>query len=84
MDKDLFHGQLSNDEELVNRVLRDVIHPEFSEEKMNGSLMAALVFKLRRFVANRWKRRMVYKEGVFEQFVLGTYAHLLRFKTIKD
>ena len=84
MDKDLFHGQLSNDEELVNRVLRDVIQPEFSEEKMNGSLMAALVFKLRRFVANRWKRRMVYKEGVFEQFVLGTYAHLLRFKTIKD
>ena len=84
MDKDLFHGQLSNDEELVNRVLRDVILPEFSEKKKEGKLVSVLVFKLRRFFANKWKRKLVYKESVFNQFISGSYAHLLRFKTIKD
>ena len=32
----------------------------------------------------RWKRRIVYKEGVFIQFVSSSYAHLNHWNTIKD
>ena len=84
MDRELFHGQLSNNDKLIERILNDVIQPEFSEKKKNGTLIATLAFKFRRFIANRWKRRMVNKEGMVEQFLFGSYAHLIRFKTIKD
>lgn len=38
----------------------------------------------RRFFVNRWKRRIVYKEGLFTQFVSSSYAHLNHWNTIKD
>lgn len=83
-DEALFHGQLSSDEALSARVLNDILSPEFDEMKPQGGLMKVVFFKTRRFFANGWKRRLVFKESLFESFILGSIAHLQRFKTIKD
>lgn len=80
----VFHGVVSDDQDLRIRLLSDVLSPEFSNEKPNGSMLRVISFKTRRFFANRWKRRLVYKEGILSQFIMGSWAHLMRFSTIKD
>ena len=84
LSAELFRGQLSNDTSLESRVLNDILCPEFSEKKKNNNLFYIVKFKMFRFYANRWKRKLVYKEGIVEQFIWGTGAHLLRLKTIKE
>ncbi len=61
---------------LTERVLADILHPEFSEESMPPSMsLKYFIFKTRRFRANRWKYKMVYPESLFQ-----TYTHLLTSK----
>lgn len=84
LDKNLFYGQLLEDQVLVDRVLNDVVYPKFTVKIKEINLIPTLIFKIRRFNANRWKRKVVYKESMFEQFISGSYAHLIRLKTIKD
>lgn len=79
-----FREYLSDDTDLMERILRDILKPEFGEEKPKGCVVKVIVFKIRRFFANRWKRRLIYKEGIASQFVMGSWAHLLRYKTITD
>ena len=83
IDSELFYGQLSKDEKLLARVLNDIICPEFSEKK-EGDFFPTILFRTRRFYANRWKRKLVYKEGIIEQFFTGSLAHLKRFRMIKE
>jgi len=83
MDSRLFQNKLSNDTNLINRVLNDIIAPEFTEKK-GTRLISIIAFKTRRFYTNRWKRKLVFKEGVVQQFLFGSFAHFLRFKTIKE
>lgn len=61
---------------LTERVLADILHPEFSEESMPPSMSVKyFIFKTRRFRANRWKYKMVYPESISQ-----TYTHLLKSK----
>lgn len=71
------------DGELVERVMNDILHPEFAEQKPEG-LLPVVMFKTRRFFANGWKKGLVYKESVAEHFVTGSLSHLRRFGTITD
>lgn len=71
------------DEGTVNRVFEDILHPEFDKLKPNG-FVPVLLFKTQRFFSNGWKRRLVYREGVWEQFFTGSIFHLTRFSTITD
>lgn len=71
-------------EELETRMLTDILHPEFAEEKPSKGLMPILSFKLRRWWHNRWKHPLVYKEWLLPMFLTLLWSHLRRYKTIKD
>lgn len=83
IEADKFHGELSVNKELCNRLLNDILNPEFTMKCPNGSAFKTAVFKTRRFIANGWKRKLVYKEGLFELFVTGAFAKVKR-RNVED
>lgn len=75
---------IERDTVLEERIFNDILSPEFDEEKPKGSTLHVICFKTRRFFANRWKRELVFREGIWRQLWHGSIAHLKRYKTIKD
>ena len=75
---------IRRDQELKERILMDILSPEFDEEKPNGSLFTVVWFKLRRWWTNKWKHQLVYKNNLPSIFATLALSHLKRFKTIKD
>jgi hypothetical protein len=71
------------DAELEQRVLNDILSPEFADEKPSGNLLKILRFKYNRWWTNRWKRRIVYRENLLTTFVVQVWSHLLKPKSIK-
>lgn len=69
------------DPKLKERVLNEILSPEFSAPKPTG-LLPNMWFKTRRWWANRWKHRIVYDEGLAGAFVNSVRAHLKRPKSI--
>ena len=69
--------------ELERRILEDVLHPEFAEEKPSG-LIPVLAFKTRRWWHNRWKHPLVYDEWLLPMLLTLAWSHLRRIRTIKD
>lgn len=66
------------------RILKDILHPEFEEKKPIGGLFANLRFKTKRWWRNRWKHQLVYNDSLTMTFATLAWSHLKRFKTIKD
>ena len=66
------------DLKLEERVLNDILHPEFSEEFPERGFIRIIQFKFRRWLANRWKHRIVYQEGLIRTFFRQVYSHLLK------
>lgn len=75
---------IERNDALKMRIMEDILHPEFSEEKPKSGLVAILVFKFRRWWCNRWKHSLVYKESLLPMFLVLLWSHLIRYKTIKD
>ena len=75
---------VKRNEELEKRILSDILHPEFAEEKPSSGLMNILTFKFRRWWQNRWKHPLVYKEWLLPMFLTLLWSHLRRYKTIKE
>lgn len=71
------------DRALEERVLNDIIEPEFNETSPRGNILRSLIFKFRRWWANRWKHRLVHREGLLHTFVVQVYSHLLKPKTLR-
>ena len=69
--------------ELERRILEDVLHPEFAEQKPSG-LIPVLAFKARRWWHNRWKHPLVYDECLLPMLLTLAWSHLRRMKTMKD
>lgn len=76
MDKSLFYN-LEGDNNLVDRVLNDILSPEFSEHE-NGTLLSGLWVKPRRFWHNRWKHKICYTDSFISGFLWTTYAKMLK------
>lgn len=75
---------IERDKDLEERILMDILHPEFAEEKLASGLIPILTFKFRRWWHNRWKHPLVYKEWLLPMFLTLLWSHLRRWKTIKD
>lgn len=71
------------DAALEQRVLNDILHPGFDEQPPQGNIVKGLVFKFRRWWANRWKHRIVYRENLLRTFFVQLYSHLLKPKSLK-
>ena len=69
------------DPELKDRVLNDILSPEFSEEEIGGFVSRA-IYKYRRWRANAWKHELCFKESMWSAFWSGVWSHLLKPKSI--
>ena len=67
--------------DLKNKVLSDIVNPEFQHEPP-AQMLTRLVFKYRRWKANEWKRKLCYDESRLSNLISGVWAHLLKPKTI--
>ena len=64
-------------DQLKERVLRDILEPEFNEEAPQR-LLPRVWFRYRRWQANAWKQRLCYKESRWSAFWSGVWNHLLK------
>lgn len=59
------------------RVLNDILSPEFSEIEKGGFIRRA-AYKYRRWRANSWKHDLCFKESMWSAFWSGVWSHLLK------
>ncbi len=69
--------EIEDDEKIVNRVMADIICPEF-KEKEKGTLISALWVKPRRWWNNRWKHGICYSDSLFSSFCYSLHAKFLK------
>lgn len=62
---------------LKNRVLNEILYPEFSTNLPNG-LIRRVIYKFKRWRASGWKHELCYKENMWESFWSGVWMHLLK------
>ena len=68
---------LDVDEALKERVLNEILSPEFVGETPSA-LIPRIVFKYRRWKTNGWKHRLCYRESMWSAFWSGVWNHLLK------
>ena len=66
------------DPALEQRVLEDILAPRFGEIPPQLGFFRGLLFRTRRWWANRWKHRIVYREGLASTFFAQLRSHLLK------
>lgn len=75
-DASLFPA-LEVDERLIERSLNDMLSPEFQKESHKNAL-AEIVYRFRRWNANRWKHDMVYRESAWQSLCTQVWSHVLK------
>ena len=65
------------DPSLKERILNDILSPEFQGEEPRG-FFARIAFKYRRWQANAWKQELCHPESRWETFWSGVWNHLLK------
>lgn len=65
------------DPKLKEKVLNDILSPEFSRESPK-MLIPRLIHKFRRWRGNAWKHEMCYNESMWSAFWSGVELHLLK------
>jgi len=62
---------------LKERVLNEIITPEFSEVE-KGGIISRAIYKYRRWKANAWKHKLCYRESMWSAFWSGVKSHLMK------
>ena len=75
-DASLFPA-LDIDEKLVERSMNDILSPEFQKERHKNTL-AEILYRFRRWNANRWKHDMVYRESAWQSLRTQVWSHVLK------
>ena len=60
-----------------NRVLNDILSPEF-DEKMPTNVLRRIYCKYRRWQANSWKQDLCYGDSRFMAFMTGVWEHIIK------
>lgn len=81
---ELLPKPVQEDKALEKRIINDILYSEFSVKCPQNGAVAIVWWKMRRFWANRWKHRLVYRESWLYSFIQMTYSHLLKPKTITN
>lgn len=66
---------------LKDKVLKEILNPEYSIELPKGFLRRIL-YKYRRWKANEWKYRLCFNDSIQMAFLSGVWNHLTKLKTI--
>ena len=72
---------LKCDSQLKNRVLNEILEPEFSTEMPRG-FFRRIAYKYSRWKANEWKHALCYNEGMWDSFWSGVWNHITKPSTI--
>lgn len=62
---------------LKDRVLNEILNPEFSEE-LPKSVFRRVAFKIRRWKGSAWKHELCYKDSMWSAFWSGVWNHLIK------
>ena len=76
-------GKFERIGEVETEILNDIIEPRFAKQRPKKGLLRIVTFKLHRWWANRWKRKLIYNEGELHSFVTQTWSHILKPRGIK-
>lgn len=76
-DKHVFYYLSEAKSELKERILYDILKPEFSEPEPKH-VWKRIPFKYRRWKANEWKHELCYNESMRSSFWSGVWNHLLK------
>lgn len=69
--------QVQFDPSLKDKVLADILSPEFGSE-IPRNVFKRVVWKWHRWKANEWKHKLCYKESMWSAFWSGVWSHLLK------
>lgn len=69
--------QVQFDPALKDRVLNDILEPEFTEKETGGFLRRA-AFKYRRWKASAWKHELCFSDSLWSAFWSGVKGHLMK------
>jgi hypothetical protein len=69
--------------DIEQRILRDILSPEFSEKQPEGGVVRVVWYKWRRWWANRWKHQLVYRDSLTTTLLTQVRSHLLKPTTIR-
>lgn len=75
-DAIMFH-QVQFSPSLKDRVLNDIIAPEFGGEEPRF-MISRIIFKYRRWKSNQWKHELCFKESMWSAFWSGVWGHILK------
>lgn len=73
----VFFPQVQFNPFLKERVLNDILSPEFKGEEPD-KVIPRILFKYRRWIANGWKNDLCFKESMLSAFWSGVKGHLLK------
>lgn len=65
------------DSELKERVLMEILSPEFSSSLPKG-MVRRVVYKFRRWKGNEWKHRLCYNDSMTSALWAGVKSHLMK------
>ena len=63
-------------------LFNDIFYPTFTQKKPKKGAVKIVIWKLRRFMVNRWKHRIVYNEPWYVSFFRSFVSHLSKPKII--
>lgn len=66
------------DPKLEKRVLQEILSPKFQKPMPKKGNPLIYPWKLRRWLTNSWKNRIVYKEGLMNQFFVLWKSHIFK------
>lgn len=70
--------QYKREPELEKRVLDEIMSPKFQKPMPKKGNPMIYLWKLRRWTSNSWKNKIVYKEGLINQFLILWKSHILK------
>lgn len=62
---------------LKDKVLNEILHPAIPNEKPK-EVFQRIVWKVKRWKANKWKHELCYEESMWSTFWYGVWGHLLK------
>ncbi len=71
--------KFERDMDLEKRMMQNIISPDFQDKSaLKSNLLKNFLFRFRRWWGNRWKHRMVYREGLLLTFLVQVRSHLMK------
>lgn len=82
-DDSKLRSSLPHNNEMANKVLQDIFHPDYTGEKPNGFLLYTR-WMIKRWWTNRWKHEIVYTDSLLSPFFVQMWSHLLKPSSLKN